>query len=102
MFQCSAEEEYLPFTALCNGTNECSNGADETNAFCEGNKHYEFNIHCLFIVIDKCSLPYYGNCAHNEQCVQWERWPGVRCECSTGYTRYYNKNYDCKGNFVAS
>ena len=34
-FQCSAEEEeYLPFSALCNGTNECSSGADETNVFC--------------------------------------------------------------------
>ena len=34
-FQCSAEEGHLPFSALCNGTNECANGDDETNIFCE-------------------------------------------------------------------
>ena len=33
-FQCSGEEEYLPLSALCNGTNECTSGHDETNTFC--------------------------------------------------------------------
>ena len=51
MFQCSTGEEYLPFFALCNGTNECSSGADETNVFCASEyKHtIVLNIHCLLL-----------------------------------------------------
>lgn len=36
IYQCPGTEEMLPVIALCNGTAECPNGQDETNALCAG------------------------------------------------------------------
>ena len=87
MFQCSTGEEYLPFTALCNGTNECSSGAVETNVFCASEyKHtIVLNIHCLLLAQTSA---YYltTETAHTTWSALHKKYYGDRCgNCLPGF-----------------
>ena len=80
-------------SALCDGTDNCGGGNDETTALCESQQKTENLSLTLFSCFptDKCRLPYYGGCPYTRECITSEF--DVNCgACLSGFIQDPNNN----------
>ena len=74
-YSCSGEEEVVPLAAMCNGSVECTNGEDETHAFCPRKRRAkratgDCNPECLND----------GVCHHDGSCLCPDAFTGDQCQ----------------------
>ena len=74
-FSCGSKGEVVPLEAMCNGSVECTNGKDETNAFCPYNRPIraaeDCNPRCL-----------HGGVCHGGYCICPTPFTGEFCHFS--------------------
>ena len=78
-FSCGSKGEVVPLTAMCNGSVECTNGKDETHAFCPYNSERERRTAGGGSCKPKCKNG--GKCrSRSNKCICSDFWTGDRCE----------------------
>ena len=104
MFVCTPGKDVL-MSALCDGTDNCGGGNDETTALCESQLQTSLSLslsYCFSLCsTDKCRLPYYGGCPYTRECITSEF--DVNCgACLSGFIPDPNNNTNCIGKWIRS